>query len=404
MTTNAKYIAQIGGRQIYSALFVFELILLFIADCNNSKISIIAQTANLISRYSLHYITAIFLILIGLIISRLKLKLGDSGNYLIPFSLFAVITFLMQLINGFQSYSYRELITLFVPVLIYLSFINVYKNEHSFNVDIIFYIMIVFFIIFNWGRFSLTNIRSISFLNSYSAFESKYAYYGLILQFYYTFKKDKPKMIISFIVCLLSLKRVAILIGLLLLMFHKRIPINKPVKKGFIIGTTIVFLLAPILIQIMCNDTFVLWFNNATGFNLNTFLSGRISKFNAVFDSGEMKYGWGSSTIYLTNNLWSFARYSDFYEGQFINIHSDILKIYCECSILGLFVFLHYHLKQVKNNWMSFLLMFYLFTDMLVNHHLGIGKVLFWVIVYVVIHEIKEESKGQQMIKADITS
>ena len=202
-------------------------------------------------------------------------------------------------------------------------------------------------------------------------------------------------MIVSFIICILSLKRVAFLFAVLLMIFHKQIPFGKPVKKSFIFWTTILFLVAPILIQIMCNDAFGDWFYNVTGLSLNAFVSGRISKFNAVFDSGEMKYGWGSSTIYLTNNLWSFARYTDYYEGQSINIHSDIVKIYCECSIFGLFVFLRYHLKLVKDNWVCFLMMFYLFTDMLVNHHLGIGKVLLWIIVYIVIHEIRIDSNKQ---------
>lgn len=185
------------------------------------------------------------------------------------------------------------------------------------------------------------------------------------------------------------MKRVAFVFGLLLLIFHNKIATNKPVKKTFVLWTMILFLGAPLLIQFICNDSFGIWFADVTGISLNTFVSGRISKFNAVFDSGAIKYGWGSSTIYLTNNLWTFARYTDYYKGQWINIHSDIVKIYCECSILSLFVFLRYHLKQVKNNWMCFLLMFYLFTDMMVNHHLGIGKVLLWIIVYIVIHEIK---------------
>lgn len=394
-----KHYKRISNRDIFQLLLAIIIIAFLLADCTSSKISIIANIASLVNRFSIGYIFTLLAFITGLSICNFRIKMGDSGNYLIPGFAFLLITVVMQVFNGFQSYSYRELLTLFVPVLIYISYINVYSNGFTFNVDIVFYLLIIFFIIYSIGKISINNITSISFLNSYSAFESKYAYYALILQFYYAYKKDKLKMIISFIICVLSLKRVAFIFAFILLIFHKFILLDKPVKKNVIIGTIAIFMMAPIMIQIVCNDAFGDWFNNVTGQNLNLLLSGRISKFNAVFDSGEMKYGWGSSTIYLTNNLWSFARHTDFYDGQSINIHSDIIKMYCECSILGLYIFLHCHLSQVKNSMTCYFIMLYLLTDMLVNHHLGIGKALLWIIVYIVINEIKQTGQGWKTSK-----
>lgn len=384
----------VNGKQLYRVLFIIGIILFLLVDCTTSNISFISAAAGLIKRYSLHYNFILAVTIFAFIDRKGRIILGDSINYLIPPVVFAIITLIFQTFNGFKSYSISELTYLFIPILVYIGFINEDRDKVKTIMDTYFYLFIIFFFIKQGTQLSWNNIKSISFVNSYSAFESKYAYYSVILMVYYIFKKDKTKTIASFLLCALSLKRVSLLFAIIYLIFSKRIPCNKAISKRLFYYTVIGFCIAPILIQIVCNEQFGTFFYNLFGLNLNAFMKGRVSRIYAVLNSDEIKYGWGSTTNYLSTHLWTFAANPSYFENGVINVHCDILRIYLECTIIGTVVFTYCNFKAVKDNWCCYLIMLYLFTDMLVNHHLGSGKVFLWIFTYTTIYSIKKESKS----------
>lgn len=309
---------------------------------------------------------------------------GIGKEYLLVFGgitfLFA-ITAILQMINGFNSYAINEAVYYYTPLI----FIIVYSqiSEEQDVETILNYLFVLYVIVFlkNFaGQLTLANLKSISFANSYSPFESELAFVFLIFECFYLYMGKRKNAIISLILCILSFKRISMLAAIAFFIFSKWIVVKKAVNKKMVIVTTVAFVLLPVLTCLMLNDTLEAWFYQTFHVTLNEITLTRSSRIEAVINSGQIKYGVGSVTTYLTKYL--NALHGSNFSNR--NLHNDLVKIYLECGILGSIVFTYIYMKAASVSRMLFVMMCYIFFECYFNHLFGAGSTDIWILIYLV--------------------
>lgn len=309
---------------------------------------------------------------------------GIGKEYLLVFGgitfLFA-ITAILQMINGFNSYAINEAVYYYTPLI----FIIVYSqiSEEDDVETILNYLFVLYVIVFlkNFaGQLTLANLKSISFANSYSPFESELAFIFLIFECFYLYMGKRKNAIISLILCILSFKRISMLAAIVFFIFSKWIVVKKAVNKKIVIVTTVVFVLLPVLTCLMLNDTLEAWFYQTFHVTLNEITLTRSSRIEAVINSGQIKYGLGSVTTYLTKYL--NALHGSNFSNR--NLHNDLVKIYLECGILGSIVFTYIYMKAASVSRMLFVMMCYIFFECYFNHLFGAGSTDIWILIYLI--------------------
>lgn len=309
---------------------------------------------------------------------------GIGKEYLLVFSgitfLFA-ITAILQMINGFNSYAINEAVYYYTPLI----FIIVYSqiSEEQDVETILNYLFVLYVIVFlkNFaGQLTLANLKSISFANSYSPFESELAFVFLIFECFYLYMGKRKNAIISLILCILSFKRISMLATIVFFIFSKWIVVKKAVNRKMVIVTTVAFVLLPVLTCLMLNDTLEAWFYQTFHVTLNEITLTRSSRIEAVINSGQIKYGLGSVTTYLTKYL--NALHGSNFSNR--NLHNDLVKIYLECGILGSIVFTYIYMKAASVSRMLFVMMCYIFFECYFNHLFGAGSTDIWILIYLI--------------------
>lgn len=309
---------------------------------------------------------------------------GIGKEYLLVFDgitfLFA-ITAILQMINGFNSYAINEAVYYYTPLI----FIIVYSqiSDEQDVETILNYLFVLYVIVFlrNFaGQLTLANLKSISFANSYSPFESELAFVFLIFECFYLYMGKRKNAIISLILCILSFKRISMLAAIGFFIFSKWIVVKKAVNKKIVIVTTVVFVLLPVLTCLMLNDTLEAWFYQIFHVTLNEITLTRSSRIEAVINSGQIKYGLGSVTTYLTKYL--NALHGSNFSNR--NLHNDLVKIYLECGILGSIVFTYIYMKAASVSRMLFVMMCYIFFECYFNHLFGAGSTDIWILIYLI--------------------
>lgn len=309
---------------------------------------------------------------------------GIGKEYLLVFGgitfLFA-ITAILQMINGFNSYAINEAVYYYTPLI----FIIVYSqiSEEQDVETILNYLFVLYIIVFlkNFaGQLTLANLKSISFANSYSPFESELAFVFLIFECFYLYMGKRKNAIISLILCILSFKRISMLAAIVFFIISKWIVVKKAVNKKIVIVTTVVFVFLPVLTCLMLNDTLEAWFYQTFHVTLNEITLTRSSRIEAVINSGQIKYGLGSVTTYLTKYL--NALHGSNFSNR--NLHNDLVKIYLECGILGSIVFTYIYMKAASVSRMLFVMMCYIFFECYFNHLFGAGSTDIWILIYLI--------------------
>ncbi len=309
---------------------------------------------------------------------------GIGKEYLLVFGgitfLFA-ITAILQMINGFNSYAINEAVYYYTPLIFIIVYSQI-SEEHDVE-TILNYLFVLYVIVFlkNFaGQLTLANLKSISFANSYSPFESELAFVFLIFECFYLYMGKRKNAIISLILCILSFKRISMLAAIVFFIFSKWIVVKKAVNKKIVIVTTVVFVLLPALTCLMLNDTLEAWFYQTFHVTLNEITLTRSSRIEAVINSGQIKYGLGSVTIYLTKYL--NALHGSNFSNR--NLHNDLVKIYLECGILGSIVFTYIYMKAASVSRMLFVMMCYIFFECYFNHLFGAGSTDIWILIYLI--------------------
>ncbi len=326
-----------------------------------------------------------FLFLIFIITRRKKLfKSGvfkkEAKLYLLAIGTLAIITVFYQIKNGFNSFVISEFMYLLLPLLFVILIVSVDYINITRILDNCFYVVVIVFLLGNIGMLNPSSIMSISFSGSSSPFENGSSMLFVLFELYYLtrYGKRNGKSLICLILTVLTLKRISVIMAVLFFIFAPMIK-DKKIPR-WVFGLTIVFFCAmPFLLEFFYSNSFASFFLARFGIDFNDFTMDRFTRTAYVLGNvDQIKYGYGSVTYFLTNN---------YGKGDVANrsLHSDLLRIYLECSFVGIFVYNICYFLSVKKDSISFLLLFTIFLQMIFNHPIGAGTVGNWIIIYLMI-------------------
>lgn len=353
----------------------------------------------------LYFATAVLLMLNYVKNSGLEFSefLYEGKWILSIFATFVVITIIKQIFNGFNSYFINEIIYFCSPVIFVFAFLQLQDKQSIFHtIDGLFIFYIVVFFVRTWGQLDFAHIKQISFANTYSPFEGTgLAFIFTPFVFYFYYKKKLPLEIISLVIVFLTMKRMAFftavfVVLLSLLTYHKQVS-RMTVKKWMVAIACAIFIILPVVAYFLLNDSFESWFYAKTGLEINAFTMTRFERMNMVTDAKAGRWGWGGTTTYLSRNF-----PTHFYEGANYNVHNDVYKVFLEMGIAGSIVFTIGLFKLSRKSYVAFLLIFYMFLEMFVNHMMGAGTVDLWIFYYLMIYSLNKGGHDDQFKEPQI--
>ena len=310
------------------------------------------------------------------------------------------ITFVLQVFNGFDFYAVNEIIYFITPLFFVFFYLQVSRGEDIDHVlNVIFVIYIIHFFVSYASEWSISNIMSISFANSYSPYESGLAFICVAYMLYFFYRNKLLNVFIAWIFNFLSLKRFSFIFATIILalfILYKFFKDFFGLKKNTLSCKRIawlivlVFICFPLILQSILNDNFQHWFYNSFGIDIDSFMLSRFTRMEqVVYNPNRNNTGLGSTTTFLT------SYYQGIYAGTVFdnfNLHNDIFRIFVECGLLGSVVFTICYFKATKFKLFSLILMTYLFLEMIVNHLLGAGTVGMWIVMYLILYRLNLSS------------
>ena len=382
---------------IFSFLTIFTF--LFSQYVSNGVIGEIALKMDSARvKYILLFITCI-LNIVALTSKNGNSKLFPNGKFRFEFNHYfkaiafmAVMTLIYQIFNGFKAFAISEILYLITPLFFVALLVSVDSYNITRMINALFYAIIIIFIMQNISNLSIQSIMSISFFDSYSPFESGLSGMMVIFTLFFLVNGEKRKSIICAVISYITLKRISVLINIALIVFWpilQRISKNKKIVGMVTKIAIIVFILLPIGLEFFYSDTMATIISNKFQTDMNQLTMDRYRRTRLVLDNREhIVYGLGSTTDYITKYL---SNGSDL-ENR--NLHSDILRLYLECTILGSIVVTYCYFKSTRNNLFSFILILNAFMDLIFNHNfLGAGNAGLWCILYMVIFYLNNMEK-----------
>ncbi len=369
---------------IFYILFSICVALFFLSEFKTS-VSFINEIFEYFEKIKVKYIFSLFCSIIFL--TNINYKNEEYENefkrYIIMIIVLFLISFFLQLLNGFHVELFNEIMYLLTPLILSYSIIK-YKNGNIEDVlNIIYFSLIILFILINLSNLSLKSVLSIDFIKSYSPYESGIAFYSIILFIYYLFNNNKKRTIISFLLCVLSFKRITFLFLFIFLVLKKHMIHKKPNYKWLILF----FVFVPIILVLLCNDSVSSLFYTYTGIDLNYFMKGRFEFIKILSNSNDVKYGLGSARKVLSEYyIYYYSRIGYKINTQYFDPHCDLLRFYLECGIPGLFAIIYTYLKNANKSNISLYIISYVFVEAIFNHVFGAGNTMYWVLIYITLY------------------
>lgn len=296
------------------------------------------------------------------------------NGLIIVFVLLIISLFYVIANNVFFSITLVELMKLIVPIVYAYLILNTLEFDDIYYsmVIILFFAIVGYIFEIGINRFSLVNILSISFDESYSPFESSY-FAGTAITlctFFMFYRKNKILTVLSLLFPLLTFKRLAVLYAIFIFIIPFFIDINKEINnkakrliKIFFVVATLVYLY---LLLPSSSDLFFRIFHKTQA----ALTMGRSNFLNRILNNGFINGGFGSTTAFLGKNM-----------------EMDLIKILLETSIFGLILFIWIYLDFCGKSLYLHIFMFYLFLNLLTSHSLT--NYHGWILAFVIIGCIK---------------
>ena len=294
-----------------------------------------------------------------------------------------VITLLYSLINGRKLLLMWDMFYLVVPYLMVFIIINVDQNQ---NRDFYFDTLLIGHIILFFYKFAdildLEHIKQISFVESFSPYESVTAHIFTLLFYYYYVKKKKVRCLLALIFGILSYKRLHVVFAVFVLLFGASL--RKKVVSYYLERIVkVIFISSPLVLYAVLTDQFATWFQGTFKVDFGQFTMGRFDQLREVVTTDITNYGLGSIKYYLDS------------KGAYINIlHCDILRILIETSFVGLIIFVFAYFNVARKSIYSMVLMVFIFLIMfsstVINGFLG------WFVVFLSIDEFNRTDVNNQ--------
>ena len=336
-------------------------------------------------KYALMAVTSLY-ILMQLIAKRQGLfKMNvfrkESILYLIAIGSLAVITLFYQMLNGFRAFVIPEFMYVLLPLLFVILIVSTDCINITRVLDNCFYVAVVAFLLDSLGAFTDGQNYSINLLDSSSSpFENPSALILVFLELYFLVRCNgrNVKSLVCLLLTLLSFKRFSVILALLFFIFAPMIK-NKRVPRWILILAIMIFCSVPFLLEYFYSYEFAGFFLTKFGMDFNDFTMDRYARTSYVLKHiGQIKYGFGSVSHFLTESYGNR-------DAANRSLHSDLLRIYLECSFVGTLVYNSCYFLSVKENAVSFMLMVGIFVQMIFNHPIGAGAVGNWIIIYLIV-------------------
>lgn len=280
-----------------------------------------------------------------------------------------LISYSFQLINfSFNLLPLKHLFYYIVPLLLaYIIYCRDNKNS-DFYFNTIFYVTTIVFFIESREILNFNSISQISFLDSYSPFESiGLADFYLLLFCYYLKKNYKIKYIICALLCFLCFKRFHIVFMIIVYLYYiLRIKVNNKktilFNKKFNTFLKIIFMLSPFIMILLYSPDFSNFFYQKFGIVLNEFSMGRYNLTNRVLsgirNNEFINLGLGSTGEYVKS----------FTNGVMGNMHNDTLRIMIETTFIGTVLFYNNHFKNVFKLPFSTIILIFICITICISH------------------------------------
>lgn len=317
-------------------------------------------------------------------------------NVLIVVLSFWIISVIMQLKNGHtQLYLYSDLFELLMPALCVFCVCNTDRDNFQAYIYILFLRAIIQFFIESGANLSLGGILSMDWNDSSSSLtETSASHIFCLLTIIFLYQKKYFPAIISTFLCVLAFKRIAMIVCLLSWIVCRFIP-NKKVNSYVVWVISILCILTPLFVLMIYSDSGSELFYQLFGLDLNEFTMGRynlvndtIAHFNGTY------YGFGSVKEYFAELGGVYATLESF--------HCDILRIFLECTFVGVIIYVMAMMNIAKRSWRTFYLFAYLFIELVVSHFLG--RFVEWMIFYmfaVYIENLSEVTTENKQLSVD---
>lgn len=330
---------------------------------------------------NLKYITLFLGLLVCMIQRMLESKSGKCNNkcryYYKEFKNIFIVIYLMIFISliyslfssNIPNVMFEEFFKLLLPIVYAYYVLNTLEFEKIYSAMVLILFLSIGGYILEIGidTFTISNLRQISYANSYSPFESHYSAGISIVMcaFFMYYRNNWLYSILSFLFVLLTFKRLALIFAILLLILPKLINLNKIVSrkwstliKVIIIISTVIYynLLSPRL-----GDVFQVIFKD----NAELVTMGRSIYINKIINGGFISSGFGSTFMFIGKS-----------------IEMDLIKILLELSIIGLILFVWYFWDITRNHLYCIIYMSFVFINLLTSHSLT--NVFSWILTYII--------------------
>lgn len=314
--------------------------------------------------------------------------LRELGRVLSIITFFLIITGLCVLDVGYgNSRTVIEIMLMVLPIVYAFTLINTltFRQIDACMMVILLASMVAYFANLHMGVGQIVSaLLAVNPSASYSALESSsFAGVSIALALYYLyFRRNKLGCVLSFIFVFLTFKRLAMVTVLVLLVLPRFLDCSKPVSLRTLRFTKVMIFAVSLVYFWLMTPTAASWMQTYWNFDLDSFTMGRSWRFDLLWNNPNfVNTGLGST--------WSFleTRYG-------FSLEMDIVRLLIEVTPIGVAILINNMFDLVKSNRYCFIVMLYLFFNLITSHSLA--NMFSWLMYYVIFGTIIHRSAGHE--------
>ncbi len=302
---------------------------------------------------------------------------------------FATVCICVYPINGHNLLMWKDLYYIIMPALYIYIIINLDQSDnldYYMNAALLAYV--AYFILgFGIQSFTLANLMSLNFADSYSPWESGMADVFGVAFFYFWCRGKKKRAVIAGFFNFLTFKRLHLFLMAFIVVFGRFLK-NKPVPRAVEYIAKVALILSPMLITAICSDSFANWFEATFDQSLNSFTTGRFNQINLIMDQDQCLLGLGMTHKLLMELDFAVHR-----------LHCDIIRFQIETTTIGLAVFVNSYINIGKRNQKGFVLMVFFFIVMFSST--CIENTYYWFLIFLCIEGLIREGRTEERKKQE---
>lgn len=300
-----------------------------------------------------------------------KKEAFNMGVVIIGLIFISLFMFLIN--NEIYSSFYEMIFKLLIPIVYVYLLLNVlnFKSIYICMCFALIFSFIGYIIEIGIENFTIDNLLSVNFLDSYSPFESDFSSGTSIAMcaFFMYYRKNKFFVILSLLFALLTFKRFAVLFAILLFFLPKIIDVNKSINKKWIRIVQVLFIIiTPIYLWLLLPEQSQTFFN-IFGETQKKFTMGRSDFLHELLFNNFHSSGYGSIINILGRSL-----------------EMDLVSIYLETTIIGLIIFVVGYWNCSGAKLYTFIYMLFQFANLLTSHSLE--NSFNWILIFLTIGAI----------------